>query len=318
MQPLTHHEILRVIEPFIRRGRHVDLPASNRIERRLVFKPVLHEETSACAGALEILQLENPQPKVYTLTRTVTLESGASAKLVTDGENLEHLLARIETIPPQRHFHWVGDIPVARSYRLKPAAGGSGDGKPPLLILTSAEARLHGLALTLKADAVKGYPAEIELSPQPDAPLDLPEDLLATLGWDWRVLRRRGAGWTTSLRAPGREPDRSRRIERALERTVKHLDLTLAEPPRRFHERLVLARWAVVFRRMIPLLTSAVLLAGGLALTFAGVPEESPFRMLLFNFPPLLLIAMFSMRELPRFEFPPLPRPSRASSWRLP
>ena len=54
--PLTHHEILRLIEPFTRRGRHVDLSATDRIERRIVFKPVVHGgEMPACAGACEIL-----------------------------------------------------------------------------------------------------------------------------------------------------------------------------------------------------------------------------------------------------------------------
>ncbi len=44
MQPLTHHEIIGIVEPFTRRGRHVDLSASNRLERCLVLKPVAIEE----------------------------------------------------------------------------------------------------------------------------------------------------------------------------------------------------------------------------------------------------------------------------------
>ena len=270
-RPLTHHEILRLIEPFTRRGRHVDLSASNRIERRLVFQPIMHgSETPAYADACEILQLESPRPEVYRLIRTVTLGNGAAAKLLTDGQNPGELLARIETIPPQSQFQLVADIPIALSYRLAPptdmpTADFPGDGAKPMpMVLTSAEARLNGLTLTLKAETGKGYPAEIELLPQPDTPLDLPDDLLATLGWDWKVLRRRGTGWTADLRVPRNEPDRSRRIEIALERTVAHLARTLAEPPRRFHERLVRARWTVVFRRMTPLLLSVALIAGGL------------------------------------------------------
>jgi hypothetical protein len=184
------------------------------------------------------------------------------------------------------------------------------------MALTSAQARFDGLTLTVKAETGKGYPAEIELSPQPDHPMgldDLPEDLLATLGWDWRVLRRSGAGWASTLRAPSGEPGRSRRIESALERTVAHLARTLAEPPRRFHDRLVRERWGVVFRRMIPLLLSVALIAGALALTFVDVPQAS--MNLIMNLPPLLLVMLFCMRELPRFEIPPLPRPSNAPSW---
>jgi hypothetical protein len=38
--------------------------------------------------------------------------------------------------------------------------------------------------------------------------------------------------------------------------------------------------------------------------------------MLMFNAPPLLLIVLFCLPEMPRIEFPPLPRRLRAPSWR--
>ena len=94
--PLTHHEILRLIEPFSRRGRHVDLTASNRIERHLVFRPIVHAgEMPACAGMREILELENPRVESYRLVRTLVLPGGATAKLSTDGPHPADLLARI-------------------------------------------------------------------------------------------------------------------------------------------------------------------------------------------------------------------------------
>jgi len=315
--PLTHHEILRLVEPFTRRGRHVDLPASNRLERRLVFKPTVRDsETPAYAGAREGLQLENPRSDSYRLIRTLTLGSGAVAKLMTDGPDPGELLARIETIPLERQFQMVADSPIARSYRLEPQAERDKD-QPMRMLLTSAAARLDGLTLALKAETGKGYPAEIELSPSgPQALLDdLPDDLLATLGWDWQVLRRRGTGWTSALRAPRNEPARSRFIESALDRAVAHLSRTLAEPPHRFHERFLRARWAVVFRRMIPVLSSVALIAGGSAVAYVGIPQGSLLQMVTFNFPPVLLLLLFAMREPPRFEFPPLPRPSNAPSW---
>ncbi len=317
-RPLTHHEILGLVEPFARRGRHVDLSASDRMERRLVFKPIAHAgETFGPAGASEILQLENPRAEVYRLIRTLTLEGGAKAKLTTEGLNPGELLARIETVPPERQVQSVAGVPIARSYRLEAA---SGDATKPLrMALTSAEARLDGVTLVLKAETGRGYPAEIELTPQPDHPLDLPDgmpdDLLATLGWDWRVLGRRGTGWTSALRAPRNEPRRSRRIEVALEQAVAHLARTLSEPPRRFHERLVRARWGVVFRRMLPLIVSIALIGAAVGLTFVDIAQDSLLRMLILNSPPLLLVMVFTMRELPRFEIPPPPRPSRAPSW---
>ncbi len=241
------------------------------------------------------------------------------ATIVTDGACPGELLARIEAIPPQRQFQLVSDVLVVRNYRLEPASGTrSAATRPTLLVLTSAEARLKNLTLVLKAETGKGYPAEIELLPGPGGHLDLPDDLLATLGWNWRVLRRRGAGWITTLRVPRREPDRSRHIEMMLERTVSHLERTLAEPPNRFHERLVRDRWLVVFRRTIPLLSCLLLIAGTAALTRANIPPDSMILMMIFNFPPILMLILFGMRELPRFEIPPLPRPSTSPSWLQP
>jgi hypothetical protein len=40
--------------------------------------------------------------------------------------------------------------------------------------------------------------------------------------------------------------------------------------------------------------------------------------MLIFNAPPLLMVAFFCMREMPRIEIPPWPRRSRAPGWRVP
>ena len=316
--PLTHHEILGLIGPFTRRGRHVDLAASNRLERRLLFKPIVHPElphegeASALAGASEILQLENPN-QTFRLTRAVTLAGGATAKLTAEGESPGKLLDRIEAVPLQRQFAFVGDIPVARDYRVAPASDAAD--APMLLTLLSAQARLDGLTLDLKADTGRGYPAEIELTAQPGHALALPDDVLAALGWDWRVLRPSRSGWSGALRAPKREPERSRRVEAAMETAVAHLARTLAEPPRQFHDRLARARWGVVFRRLIPVLAAAGLLLFGLALTYLHLPPDSIVTMIIFHSPPLLLFGMFAMRELPRFELPPLPRPSSASSW---
>ena len=312
LPPLTHHEIIGLIEPFSRRGFHADLAASNRLERVLVFKAVVHlAEPPDWAGASDVMRLENPRPEFFRLTRTLTLPDGAAATLVAEGPRPADLLARIDALPPRQPFERVAGFMIAHSYRLELSRGT----EPPAMILTSAEARIDSLTLTLKAETGKGYPAEIELMPATGTMLELPDDLLATLGWDWRVLRRRGIGWTGSLKVPRSEPARSRRIERMLRQTVKHLAQTLAEPPRRFHERQVSARWRVVFRRSLPLLVCAALIAGTTALSFAKIPQDSMMLMMIFNFPPLMMLILFGMRELPRFEIPPLPRPSTAPSW---
>jgi hypothetical protein len=307
-RPLTHHEILRLIEPFTRRGRHVDLAASDRTERRLLFKPIVHDDEAGIrAGSTEVLQLEDVRPNVWRLIRKTTLPTGETAKLVTEGSDLGELLDDIESVALQTHFVAVGDVVLSRSYRL--------DDAPPVMALTTAEARLSGLTMSVKTSTAKGYPTEIELSPQEDQPHELPDDLLAALGWDWRVLRRRGTGWVGPLRAPGREPDRSRRIEAALERGVAHLAQTLAEPPRQFHQKFARARWGVAFRRMVPLLGAIALFVGALAMVFIDVPQDSPLALMMFNAPPILLALLFTMQEMPRLEIPSAPRASSAPSW---
>jgi hypothetical protein len=318
-RPLTHHEILRLIEPFTRRGRHVDLAASDRTERRLSFKSIVHGDAEVSDGAkvldgaAEILELEDLRPNVWRLIRKTTLRTGETAKLVTEGTDLGELLDRIESVPLQTHFAGVGDVVLAQSYRLEPTA--RAPGSPVMTVLTTAEARLDGLTMSIKTSTAKGFPTEIELFPQEDQPHELPDDLLAALGRDWRVLRRRGTGWIGTLRAPGREPERSRRIEAALERGVAHLAQTLAEPPRQFHQKFARARWGVAFRRMVPLLGAVALLAGALAMVFIDVPQDSPLALMMFNAPPILLATLFTMQEMPRLEIPAAPRPSRAPSW---
>ena len=46
--PLTHHEILELSEPFVRRGWRVDLAATDRMARRLVFQ---RRDAAATPGA---------------------------------------------------------------------------------------------------------------------------------------------------------------------------------------------------------------------------------------------------------------------------
>jgi hypothetical protein len=118
------------------------------------------------------------------------------------------------------------------------------------------------------------------------------------------------------LRLRGKEPDRSRDAEVKLTRTVEHLAETLSAPPARYHERLVAARWNVAFRRALPLLIGLGLIFGAPAIQFLELSEGSLIRMLIFHSPPLLMVLFFSMKEMPRIEIPPFPKPLVASAWR--
>lgn len=321
--PFTHHEILGLVEPFTRRGIRVDLAASDRRRRRLVFKTIEHAgiapEAVAPARApmlRESLVLENPDPGAYRLTRTLALPAGIEACLEAEGADPATLLAQVESVAAERQLG-VGDgFAVARSHRLEPVPGRSAEADvPPRLVLTHAVAHVAGFALSLKVSRVSGIPAEIELIPPADA-IELPQDLLAVLGLEWARLDRTARGWRSSVQLRGSEPQRSREAERKLERAVLHLARTLSEPPARFHQRFGAARWRVMLRRAVPLLGSLGLIAAACAVPSLPLEKDSVFRMLIFNAPPLLLVALFSMRELPRIEIPPWPRRLVAAAWR--
>jgi hypothetical protein len=328
LPPLTHHEVLTLVEPYTRRGRRVDLAASDRLTRRLVFKPLEHGAVvRADAGAssapadkgqdatllTDTLVLDQTEAGRYRLTRTLRRQDGLEAELLAEGPHAGQLLEGIESIAPHSQFAEDDGIAIAHSHRLP----GSGKASPDQLVLTRGTARIDGLTLTLTMPTVAGEPAELSLGNGSftPPPLDLPEDLFAVLGWAWSRLTPKGEGWQAALRLPKSEPARSRQAEQRLLVSVRHLAAALAEPPARFHDRHVAARWRVAARRSVPALACMVLIGGSIALARLDLAQDSVVRMLLFNAPPLLLIAAFCLRETPRIEIPPLPRASRAASW---
>ena len=318
MHPLSHHEILVLIEPFARRGRHVDLRASSRPDRRLLFRPIEHADAApALAGLSETLQFENPAPDRFRLTRALSLACGLEAHLCAEGPDVDVLLAWIEAVPVQAQFCLGTGFTIALSHRLDAAAGKAGGASSAVdRILTHGVAEVAGLTVRLRAPAVRGVAADITLEVAPGDPIRLPEDLLAVLGWDWARLIRGREGWSTRLRLSGREPGRSRRAEIKLERTVAHLARTLAEPPAHFHQRMVAARWRVAFRRAIPLLTFIGMIAGALAIPHIAFAQGAVAQTLISSAAPALIGLVFWTQELARFEIPPLPSPDRAPAWR--
>ena len=337
-QPLTHHEILALVEPFARRGRQVDLAASDRIGRCLVFKPIDHPDLLPTLPApRETLRLENGAPGVFRLTRLLAFGDGLEASLSTDGPDPGELFARIESIDPKRQFARVAGCTIAHVQRLLPepvqaqsrwpalvarvrpsgtVLGAGGGSVSSGLVLMQGVALISGLTLKLRVPAVRGIPVDIDLLASPGDSLELPQDLLAVQGWNWAPLRRSGNGWSSKLRLRAREPRRSELAGLALERLVRHLATTLAEPPARFHERHRRARWAVVFRRAIPLLTFIALMVTA-ATASDWLREQSPMvRTLMMHAPLLLLAVSFCLQEMARFEIPPLPRRSTGSAWR--
>jgi hypothetical protein len=326
MQPLTHHEILSLLAPFTRRGRHVDLAASDRSQRRLAFRRVERPCATGTAPLRESLELENPDPERYRLTRVLELANGLTARLEAEGPDPEALLADIEQIPAERQLQGTPEVMTAVSHRLETRApaggrgGGSGMERPPgeRLIFAGASARVADLHLRLDEPTRLGLRVDVHVESAGGETLALPEDLFAVLGRAWAPLAREHEGrWRGSLRLHTREPARSRLAEMQWSLGVRHLAATLAEPPRRFHERFAAARWVVALRRSLPLLACIGLIAGAASVPRLHLAESSGWRMLIFNAPPILMMLFFCLRELPRFEIPPVPRASRAGRWPL-
>jgi len=354
MQPLTHHEIIGLVEPFARRGRHVDLGASQRHERRLVFKPVEHgpqlpglpapghappgdarsaegEDVDAGAGAVgeagaagevgiaglrETLTLEHPYEDTFKLTRELRFTSGPHTSLVArlhaEGPDAGVLLQHIEGVAPQRQFSVGEGFVAALSFRMEVGA------TTAELLLFEAVAQVPGYTLTMRVPRVKGMSADVELAAStPGSGGTLPGDLLAVIGWDWAPLDARRDFWQSKVRLRGGAQQRSAGAEAKLQRTLHHLARTLARPPAEFHDRHVAARWGVVFRRGIPLLTVIGMFAGVAALPRMDLDEVSPLRMFAFHLPTLLLAIAFTMQELPRFEIPPWPRRLKMAGWTI-
>jgi hypothetical protein len=319
MSPLTHHEILALVAPFARRGRHVDLAASDRAERRIAFKPIDHPGDADGDGRPplhETLVLENGASGWFTLTRELATPSGLRAVLVAEGNDPGALLTQIEAVPAARQFVLAPQYELALGHRVEASAKPAEGEGTTRLRLVAAEGRLDGVALRLKVSRVPGVPGELALVPAAGDRLDVPEDLLAVLGWPWSRLTRTGDGWQGLMRLRGHEPERTRDAETKLEATAVHLARTLAEPPARFHERMRTARWRVTMRRAVPLLVCLALVPASLLVPQLTLDDNSVFRMLLFHAPPLLLLLFVALPEMPRIEIPPLPRRLTAPTWR--
>lgn len=310
MHPLTHHDILTLMKPFTARDHHVDLAASDRTARRLLFKPAEREVASAGVMAREVLQLDNPSSGFYVLTRTLTLPSGLSAELEALGDDPGAMLARIEAMLPHQQFRSVEGTILALSYRM------TSDAKCPSGVcqeLLRGEAEIAGFAVKLRSSQVKGYPADVEITTRTPG-IELPEDLIAVIGWAWSPLRKTPTGWKGTLKARGKEPELSRLLEVRLERTIAHLTHTLSKPPTLYHDSARRARWGVVLRRALPLLFFGGVIAGVASLTLFDVPE-GVLSSLMMSTPGLMMFGIFAMRDTPSLIIPPFPRRLTQGAW---
>jgi hypothetical protein len=339
---LTHHEILALVEPFVRAGHRPDLAASDRTRRRIVFHPqvlapVPSPDPQAGSGSgtesdpgprtaapkppgaspmspmpklTQALVLEQPAPQRCTLTRRVTTPDGLEACVELEGADAGALLRRLQDLTPQQQFGRADGALVAWQQRLPLPVG---DAPPP--VLRGAQARVAGLTLAVRVSGVGGYPAEIELLRGEGPAPRLPDDLLAVLGGPWSHLTPLKRGWIGSIALRGEEPRRSALAQARLTQTVAHLSRTLAEPPPRFHERHRRARWIVGLRGTLPVLLGLGIVGAALYAQRLGPEGQSTLAMLANATPPLLLMLLFLRKEIPRIGLPRVPRRLAPDAW---
>jgi hypothetical protein len=337
LAPLTHHEMLALVEPFVRAGHRPDLAGSDRAQRRVVFRPrscAPHQgvagqspdgaDAGAAAGSAsaagqpalpplaETLTLELPEPGLCRLLRDVRTPDGLQARLELEGARPAELLQRLQALPPARQFRAVEGTLIALSQRLDAPAR---DGTPARPVLRGAQAGVGGLNLVARVSGVGGYPAELELLRGDGPSPRLPDDLLAVLGGPWSHLTELKRGWIGSIALRGEEPRRSALADERLQLTVAHLARTLGEPPARFHERHRGARWRAGLRGTLPLLVGAAVVGAALVAQRLGPEGQSTLAMLANATPPLLLMLLFLRKEIPRIGLPRVPRPPSPDAW---
>jgi hypothetical protein len=303
--PLTHHQVLALAEPFLRHGYTIDPNASARERRRTVFRRALAATPSDGDVARDTLSLETHESGGHRLVRSVERE-GLVATVRASGRDLPELFDAVTALPPERQFLHEADAVIALHYDL--------DGERRR-ILSRAQLQAPRVELTLSIAAVRGVAAEVNLSPRGARHVQVPEDLLAVLGWDWSPLTPVRQGWQGRLRLRGSPEQRGLRAVNELTRVARHLQEVLSRAPGDFHDLHRRARWGVVARRLIPWLTVLSLaIAVGALPRLVSEPQPATL-MLIFHVPTVLIALSFCLQERAKFEFPPIPRRSPAANW---
>lgn len=316
---LSHHAIMELAAPFRRRGYAVDLGATDRSRRSLAFRPI---EVAAVPGqdgqSRCLMRLEQPHRALIRLTRTLEASDGRTATLTAEGDDPEALLDAVENVKAARQFHEVAGVMLVRDYWISRWSAAS-PGRlpagyvPGLPRLTKVETSIGGIGLSGADEGRRAF--EIRLTTDEDRRLDLTEDLLAVLGWNWRPLRMNDKGdWWGSVKPPARDPRRTARLEEMLDTAVTHLVETLPRIPAQFHWRYHGARWRAAFQRLLPLLITSTLVVAFFALTFL-LPKSVLSHMFLLYMSILGIVAMSLLDKSYRLEIPPIPRPLAQSRW---
>ena len=169
MTPLTHHDILRLAAPLVRRGRRVDLGASDRAGRRILFAPETGETADGRAVAT-VWSLQDLDDGAIEICRAAAVEDGRVATFAArpaSAEDLDGALATADAVPVARQLRASGAALAALDHVLEPADPDADPRRGPVgtrLALRSATVLAGPLRLLVDASPGMGMPADVRLA----------------------------------------------------------------------------------------------------------------------------------------------------------
>ena len=178
MRPLTHHELLRLAAPLVRRGLSVDLPASDRASRRVMFAPTAFETAAGRVGRI-VWSAQSVEGGAVEICRAAALDDGRVATFAarpSSADEVDGALEASDAVPVAHQFPEAGSdlapergalARAALDHALVPAVADADPRRGPVgtrLALRSATVLAGPLALAVDASTWSAMPADVRLT----------------------------------------------------------------------------------------------------------------------------------------------------------